>query len=474
MAPSAGYSFAMGQVRNTGADNAPWVASGGWSGSVRRGVSLSGGVMAASDYRAIGLGLGAQMGSSTQLQLNLTGSETPREDASGMQAMLTLSQRLADRWSFGLSHTRQNRGYRDLLDTTRATEANLRRSRYRDQSTATLSWSRQGFGSLSTGYSRTILFDGQGTRRALASWGTRVGRASLSLSAEWNLGSGRRARDNSIYLNVSVPLGEHRRLSTSMRQYSGETRYGANLSEQINEYASYRAGLEYRPGDQRRSLTAGLSLLPRYLQVDTGYTRNPEGNSITLGVRGALVLHAHGLTASPYAVRDTFGVLSVGDAAGVRVSTPGGPVWTDARGYAVLPQLSPFGKSSIEVATDSLPRHVDIQNGAAIVEAGRGAVASLRFGVEKTRRFLLSARTVDGRALPAGATVRDERGELVSLVQGDGQIFVPNVLATPRLWVDTPDLPRCQLDYEPGEDADPDAYFESAVAICHAVETSGP
>ncbi|HVI56830.1 MAG TPA: fimbria/pilus outer membrane usher protein [Luteibacter sp.] len=474
IAPSAGYSFAVGKVRNTGADRAPWVASGGWSGPVGRGVSLSGGLMAASNYRAIGLGLGVQVGSTMQLQVNLAGSDAPRVDASGTQAMLALSQRLTDRWSFGLSHTRQDRGYRDLLDTTRVTQASLGRSRYRDQSTATLSWSHPGLGNLSTGYSRTILFDGRGARRALASWGTRVGRASLSLSAEWNLNGGRRARDNSVFLTVSVPLGEQRRLTTSMRRYGAETRYGANLSEQINEYASYRAGMEYRPGDRRRSLTAGLSLLPRYLQLDTGYTRNPEGSTTTLGLRGALVLHTHGLTASPYAVRDTFGVLSVGDAAGVRVSTPGGPVWTDARGYAVLPQLSPFGKSSIEVATDSLPRHVDIQNGAAIVEAGRGAVASLRFGVVKTRRLLLTARSVDGRALPVGATVTDEHGELVSLVQGDGQVFVPNALATPRLWVNIPDLPRCELDYALGATADAGAYFESAVAVCHAVERSGP
>jgi outer membrane usher protein FimD/PapC len=473
MAPLAGYSFAVGRTRNTGGE-APWVVSGGWSGTVRQSVSLSGGVMAASSYRAIGGGAAIQTTTGTQLQLNVTGSHAQREDAFGLQAALILSQRLGGRWSLGFAQTRQSLGYRNLLDTTPGTQAATIRSRYRDQSSATLSWSPPELGSLSAGYSRTILFDGRRTSRALASWGTRIGRASVSLSAEWSLGTTRGGRDNSVYLNVSLPLGEHRRLSSSMRRHGAGTRHGVNLSEQINEYASYRAGLEYQSVDRRSSLTAGVSLLPRYFQLDAGYAHNPTSSSHSLGLRGGLVLHAHGLTASPYAVRETFGVLAVDGTAGVRVSTPAGPVWTDARGYAVLPQLSPFGKSHIEVVTSSLPRHLDIHNGAAVVQMWRGAVTTLRFGVSKTRRVLLSARSVDGHDLPMGATVTDEDGELVSLVQGSGQIFVPNALTSSRLWVTAPGFPRCELTYELAASPDADAYYESAPAVCHTAAEVAP
>jgi outer membrane usher protein FimD/PapC len=470
-----GYAFAAGRTRNTGGE-APWVISAGWTGAVRSGVSLSGGALLAGNYRAVGGGIGFQARAGSQLQLLLTGAQARSRQARarGIQASLAVSQRLSDHWSLGLAQTRQSPGFRPFLDSAPGTQATTRRSRYRDQSSASLSWSHPALGSLSAGYSRTVSFDRRATSRALASWGTRLGKASVSLSAEWQLGRERRARNNSIYLNVSLPLGGTRRLSSSLRRYGGGSRQSVNVTEQVNEYASYRAGLEYQSGDHRHGLSAGVSLLPRYVQIDSSYTQGPSSRSYSLGLRGGLVLHGDGVTASPYAVRDTFGVLSVDDTAGVRVSTPAGPVWTDARGYAVLPQLTAFTKSQVEVATDSLPRHLDIHNGAAVVEPWRGAVASLRFAVSRTRRVLLSARTADGRDLPAGASVTDDQGELISLVQGNGQIFVPNALSNSGLWVSAPGLPRCELVYVLSERADPDAYFESAVATCRTAPSEAP
>lgn len=473
LGPSTGYSLALGKTRNTGGIDAPWVMSAGWSGPVRRRLSLSGGVMLASGYQAIGVGLGSPLTTTTQLQLDVTGSQTSGDKVAGEQATLSLSQRLNEHWSFAFSSTRQSLGFRELLDTTRVGASNAIRSRYREQSSASVSWSSPGLGNLSGGFSRTVLFDGRATRRALASWGTRLGRASVSISAEWNLSHTRRTGNNSVYLNMTVPLGDNRRMAATMRRYAGESRHGTNFSDQVNEFASYRMGLEYRSGDHRRSMTTAVSILPRYFQLDAGYAHDPNSRSYSLALRGGLVLHDRGLTASPYAVRDTFGVLSVGKEAGIRVSTPGGPVWTDGRGYAVLPQLNPYGKSSIEIATDSLPRNVDVHNGAAVIQAGRGAVTKLDFGVRKTRRVLLRGRTVEGRDLPFGATVTDEQGEVVGVVQAAGEIFVPNALATPRLHVSGSDMPDCVLTMELGEQSVQGAYYESAAAVCRAVQERG-
>lgn len=471
IAPPTGYSLAIGKTRNMGVINAPWLMSGGWSGSLGRRLNVSGGATMATKYGAIGGGLGTVTGSGSQWQFDLAGSRTSREGQIGAQATLALSQRFGQAWSFALSHTRRSVGYRDLLDTTWVGE-NVRVARYRDQTSASLAWSTSGLGNLSAGLSRSSLFDGRSTKRALASWSSRVGRASVSLSAEWNLSQGRRSGNNSLYLSVSVPLGENRRMINTVRRYAGETRYGASFSEQVNEFASYRAGFEYRSGDHRRSSSFATSLLPRYVQMDAGYAYDTRSRNSSLGLRGGLVWHEHGVTASPYAIRDTFGVLSVGDAAGIRISTPGGPVWTDARGYAVLSQLNPYGKSNIEVATDSLPKDTDIRNGGAVVSAGRGAVATLAFGVNRTRRVLLRARTAMGTSIPFGAAVTDDQGEIVGVVQRDGEIFVPNALATPRLWVSGPDTPACQIDIEPSAHASDGAYYESASAVCLPTESS--
>jgi len=206
-----------------------------------------------------------------------------------------------------------------------------------------------------------------------------------------------------------------------------------------------------------------VSALPFYSQLDFNYTRaDAERSSYQGGARGGMVLHADGLTFSPYPVRDTFAVLAVGDMPGIKVNTPSGPVWTDWQGQAVAPQLSAYGRSPLEVHTRSLPRNADIHNGLAVVSAGRGAVDRIEFGVSLTRRALLTLDT----PMPRGSTVTTEDGEFITLVQEGNQVFLPDVLDTRPLWIKAPDQPRCHLRFELPAKADPHVYFETAPARC--------
>jgi outer membrane usher protein FimD/PapC len=93
-------------------------------------------------------------------------------------------------------------------------------------------------------------------------------------------------------------------------------------------------------------------------------------------------------------------------------------------------------------------------------------VPRLAFGVQTTRRLLLQAVTSTGHALPAGALVSDGEGALVTLVQADGTVFVPDAQGTKGLWVKAQGQEPCELQYELPAKADPDLYFETAAAVC--------
>ena len=166
-------------------------------------------------------------------------------------------------------------------------------------------------------------------------------------------------------------------------------------------------------------------------------------------------------------MRDTFAVVAVGDMGGIKLSTPSGPVWTDWQGQAVVPQVSAYGRSPVEVQTRSLPRNADINNGLTMISAGRGAVDRVDFAVTLTRRVLLTARTEQGVLLPRGASVSTASGEFVTLVQDSGQVFLPNVLEPSGLWVSAPGLARCRLQFELPAKGDPQVYFETAPARCN-------
>ena len=469
--PAAGYSVGAGRVRNIGdaKGDDPWVVSAGWNGAVHPQVSVGGGLLAASEYRGVGASLAWLPGLDSQVQLASQFSDAQSHDkAQGMQTDLAWSQRLGEQWSFSAANSWRTPGYRDLEETTYDTQPDHhRRSRYRDQQSVTLGWSHPSLGAFSAGVSRSSNFDDETSSRALASWGTSVGGVSLSASAEWQMG-GRQQQDNAVYLNLSLPLGERRRGRAWVRNSGGEHRSGVGLNEQIDDQLSYRVSAEYDTRDRQVETTVGVSTLPRYSQLDLSYSRSDsERSSYQGGARGAVVAHRSGLTFSPYPVRDTFALVSVGDMSGIKLSTPSGPVWTDWQGQAVVSQVNAYGRSPVEVQTRSLPRNADINNGLAMISAGRGAVDRVEFGVALTRRLLLTARTDQGQPLPRGSVVSTAEGEFITLVQDGSQVFLPNVLEHTTLWVSNADIGRCELRFDLPTKPDPTVYFETADARCH-------
>ncbi|WP_256676442.1 fimbria/pilus outer membrane usher protein [Pseudomonas sp. RGB] len=464
--PAPGYAVAAGTVRNIGDSNGaePWVVSAGWTAAVHPLITLGSGLLAAEDYRSAGANLGVLPWQNSQLQGAVVVAEATRQaQARGVQVDLSWSQQVGERWAISAANAWRSEGYRDLTESTYA--AHIReqqRSRYRDQQSATVSWAHPWLGAFSLGVSRAASFAGDSSSRALASWGTQVGGVSLSATAEWQMG-GRRYNDDSLYLNLSLPLGENRRGRTWVRNSGGEHRIGIGLNEPLNDQLAYRVGVEHDSRDREVESSLGVSALPFYSQLDFNYSRSSDArSSYQGGARGGVVVHGDGVTLSPYPVRDTFALLSVGQMSGVKVSTPSGPVWTDWQGQAVVPQISAYGRSPVEVQTRSLPRNADISNGLAVVSAGRGAVDRLEFGVALTRRALL---TLD-RPVPRGATVTTDGGEFVTLVQEGNQVFLPNVLDPRPLWIKGPGQPRCALRFELPQKADPDVYFETATARC--------
>ena len=470
--PAPGYSLGAGQVRRIGDEQGdkPWVISGGWSGAIAPQVLLSTGLTGAADYHAAGAGVGLLPSPQTQVQATLTAAEASGRQASkGFQTDLGISHRLSDRWALNAASSYRTFGYRELEDAVFGDTSDISQSRYRDQQSAGLSWSHPWLGAFSARMSRSSSFDDQSSSRALASWGTSIAGVSVSTTAEWQV-SGAQRSDNSVYLNLGIPLGENRRGRTWVRSAAGEYRSGVGLSEQVNDQLSYRVGVERDTRDKQVQSTAGVSLLPRYTQLDLNYTRaDADRSSYQASARGAAVLHGGGLTLSPYPVSDTFALLSVGDIGAIKVTTPSGPVWTDGQGRAVIPKVAPYGRSRVEVDTRTLPRNVDIHNGLEMISAGRGAVDTVEFGISLTRRALLNVTTANGAPLPRGAAVNTAEGEFITLVQDGGLVFLPNALDPRALWITAPGLERCELHFELPEDVDTQAYYETVPAKCRAL-----
>lgn len=469
--PPPGYTMAAGRVRDiigtTGPRDDAWVASAGWTGAFAGNRTVSAGAMVASDYMAAGGGLGWMPWQNGQVLVSVQASQSRGQmNERGALASASFSQQFADRWSINAGAAQRTTGYRDLLESYQRASEDIRLYRYKSQYSIGSGWQTSRLGSFNASYADSTLFDGSRSSRGLFSWGAMFGRASLSVAAEWSLG-GKQTQGNLVYATLSVPLGKAQRLRTSVRTVDGGQRSNVALSGAINENVNYQLGAEQDSRQSETALYAGLSVLPRYAQLDFGYRRNgPDQSSYNVAARGGVVWHDKGITLSPYAVQETFAVASVGDVSGAKLSTPSGPVWTDFKGRAIVAQLPAYTASNVEVVANSLPRNVDLDNGLRTVNAGRGAVENIGFSVSRTRRILLTVDTGSGAPLPKGAAVVTADDQLVTLVQADGRVFLPSVQKEQRFWVKLPDDRSCELHFELPTKVNLDVFFEKQTAIC--------
>ncbi|MGN7744344.1 fimbrial biogenesis usher protein [Pseudomonas sp. 22526] len=468
-----GYTFSAGKIRNQGAgdEDQPWVITGTGTWSLSENLNATTGLMVATDYQSTGWGADKSLAKDTSLSVRNLYSNAAKEGVKGTQASVTLSTRFTESLSGSVSATQQTIGYRDLSDTTLRASDDWYNNRYQSQYSVSLGWSNNRLGSFNLSVSPSRTFNGDATNRLVGSWGKTFKHATVSATVESALSGsskGYGGSDNAMYVSVSIPLGQSRSVRTYASRRGDNQRLGATYSETVNDQLNYRLSTESTGNRGGNYSTANVSAIPRYTSLDLGYAQGPDSKNYNARVSGGAVAHKDGVTFSPYPVQDTFGIVDVGDLSGVKLSTPYGPVWTDYKGKAVVPQLNAYRESRVEVQTKSLPKRVDLQNGFQTVGAGRGSVNHLDFKVIKVQRILINATDAAGQPLPKGSSVLDGKNHFLTTVLDKGTIFLSGSDPTQVLKVALPDEKSCLLKIDLPKETDYDAFYDVAPAVCHA------
>ncbi len=328
-----------------------------------------------------------------------------------------------------------------------------------------MTWATALAGNFALSYTRSEMFDAKTVQRIVAAWSRPFKRASLSLNLTKGIGAGMPGGDQ-VYLSVNLPLGK-RSLSTYASRSDGAVRSGVRYADQFGRTGRYSISADYDDARRATSARATLGATPRYTQV--GLTASVYGgasSSFTANLRGGVIGYGGGVVLSPYEVRDTFGVATVGERPGVELSTPAGPVWTDPRGRAALPSLPAYSSGRITINTKTLPRDVDLKNGMQVVDAGRGSVSRVDFAVQTTRRVLLTARLANGEPLPKLSTIVDGEARFVTVTGEDGRLLLDGP-AHSSLRAVLPDGATCRLVYHlPEKPPEQTRFYERADAQC--------
>ena len=472
------FSLALGKPWYYGGDDqstrrAPWLVIGRADLPLGSRANLGVGGLLSPHYQA----LGAQYTVAVNRWLSGGIGQTVSfdKDSAGVGAQTTLNANVqfSEALSADASYSLQTDAYRGFQQASAERDGvpedwsdphDLAPRNGQRQASFNLQYRHPLLGAFGTGYSRYSAPGEADSHRSTLRWSKSGRRGSLSLSLDKLSGA---REDLLVYATLTVPLGRSGSLNTGYARNDRRQALSASYQDRINEQVGYRLRMETSSQERTPSVAAHVALLPRYLQADLGISRYGSGNTLYTGrVSGGVVAHGDGVTLSPYAVRDTFALLSVPGTPGVRIQTPHGPVWTDAAGRAVAPFMPAYAPVRLEMSTRSLPRNVDVRNGLKVLGLGRGAVGKVDFDVVRTRRVLLRLLDQAGQPLPTGSSVFDPAGQWISSVTGDGMVFLDGQQLAAPLRVKLGGAMACEAKIALPEWAPADSYYENAEAVC--------
>jgi outer membrane usher protein FimD/PapC len=486
-----GVSMAVGKVRDVGDSGAQepevFTIANDWLVGSRN--KATAGFMLSPDYTSAGWVLDTVFSTDTSLSVSNVLAQAKKADgknvdARGIQSSIAVRTKFTERLSASGTVTKQSNDYRDLIDTT---AVDRKYPIYRDptdpnytaqwkkkdkdlvgksqtQYSANLGLTTESMGGGSLGFVQSKSSRADWSRSVSASWGKSFKGVSLNAAIQHDLSGD---EGSAAFLSVSVPLGTNRSLQSRVSKSGrADTQIGATYNETVNDQLNYSLNASQQGSGQGTNLAGYVSGVPRYAQVNLGYSQNGKDSSnYSFGARGALAFHRDGVTPSPYPIKDTFAVVEMGKAAGIKIRTPSGNVWTDGAGRAVVAQVPAYTTSRIEVATETLLRNMDIDNGYKTLEAARGTVSKLKFGVVEVRRALLTAVDQTGKPLPKGAAVLAGSETYLTTVVDEGRIFLDDTTHK-NLVVSLPGGKQCKLQFSLPEEADLESYFEQTSAVC--------
>ncbi len=469
-AVATGLSFGAGRLDQEGSSESPVLATAAMGWQLTPQMSFSAGVLGSMPYRAAAISLDSQMFDNTSLSLQATAMQDNRYGNNGMATTVTLDHNLTERLSVSLNASQQTVGYRELSDALQDEEPDYQGS-LRSQIGTGINWSNDDLGGLGVFWSRSDTYKGESTNYLRGSWSRTFSQTYVGLTVEHDTGTSYTQPESRVYLTVSIPFGggESRRsnLDSYVNHSKSGTRMGSSFRQRWSQDRGFTLSGERDVRTKRTSTTAAADLLTPFSQLNASVSRDSDSNSSWSGrASGAVVAHGNGVTLSPYRVNDTFGIAKVGEESGVKLSTPAGPVWTDGDGYAVLPSLQGFKRSQVQVETKSLPRNVDISNAWLATEAARGSVNHVAFEVVRTRRVMAMVKDSSGKPLQTGASVFDESGNFLTVVDGKGGVFVTDATSVKNLEVQSSGVTLCRFNLSLPEDADTQALYETANAVC--------
>lgn len=453
------------------------------------GWTLYGGTQAADRYRAFNLGVGKNMGYLGAMSLDVTQANATLPDDSDHHG-----QSIRFLYNKSLNETGTNiqlvgyrystSGYYNFADTTYSRMSGYSietangivhtKPKYTDY--YNLTYNRRGKTQVSvsqqltdmaslylTGSHQTYWSTSHVDKQLQAGLNAATGDISWTLSYSLSKNAWQQGNDQMLSLNVNIPFSHWLRSDTQSIWQRANASY--SMSHDLNGRMTNMAGLygtllednnlsysvqagRNDGGDGNSGSTGYTALNYRggYGNANVGYSRSNGFKQLYYGVTGGMLVHANGITLSQ-PLNDTAVLVKAPGAGNVKVENQTG-VYTDWRGYAVIPYASEYRENRIALNTNSLADNVDLDDAVVSVVPTRGAIVRADFKPHVGIKILMTL-IHNGKPAPFGAQVTADNSQSSGIVADNGQVYLSGMPLTGSVqvqWGNQTDT-HCVADY---------------------------
>ncbi|MGE9553591.1 fimbria/pilus outer membrane usher protein [Erwinia amylovora] len=422
--------------------------------------TLYGGSIVSGDYSAVSLGVGKGLGSLGSVSVDGTWAQAQLEDVDRRGASFRFQYSkdfIESGTTFTLAGYRYStsgyldfneaNGYYDTLPLNPRTDsqqesdqllAQRAYARWRDQhnkrSRAQLNINQTlgDYGSLYVSAYQQQFWGVNGQENNLTlGYNVSVNAINYSLNYAWSESPYYSQKDKVISLAIQIPFD--RFLPTSWLNLSAsQASHGTSVSSAglsgtalTDSNLSYNVQQGYASSGTGSSGSASADYKASFGEYQAGYNYSRQTRQLNYGAMGGVIVHPYGLTLSQ-PLGDTLALVRADKAADVKVENNTG-IYTDGRGYAVVPYLTPYRRNAVRLNTRTLGKNVDIATDARVVVPGQGALVLADFPTTYGQKIMLTLASPMAVPFGASATVMNGNRASSGIVDDQRQVYLSGV-----------------------------------------------
>ncbi len=463
-AGSSRWQFAAGQLRKSAYEVYPdYLVQGAWSHGLNNRLSVNAGLTYAKDYQSATLGGNLSLPIGT-LSATAKHAKADVDDTrySGNRYRLNFYRQFsATNTGLSLSGDWSSSPYYPQLTTVLAENHNANEGQLRPanrKSGLSLNINQNlpdGWGNLYVNSSREQFWNSTSERQQWQlGYSNHFGKLEYQLTASQSqlIGGGDERDERRYLLSFSLPLGSegNHRLQSRINHASDNTLYHVGVSGHIEalDDMSYGWSGSRNQATGQTAWSANVGYTSRYAQWEGSYGQSGDNRQWSLGLSGAVVGHAGGVTLAN-ALGETFAIVRAKGATGAQLEGASEQS-IDSRGYGIVPSLSPYRKNVVGIDPEGLPLdlQIDATTTEVIPQAGSSVFVELNSHLEVSRLFAITL--ANGDKAPFAAELWDKKGNNLGFVAQNGRAFARGLQPEGDIqvvWGEKTDQ-RCRFHYQ--------------------------